>query len=42
MQNVKFRCVLALSGADAKKSNHSKFYSIHNGSIYGALRTRNT
>ena len=42
MQNVKFRCALALSIADAKKSNHSKLYSIHNGSIYGASRIGNT
>ena len=34
MRNVKFRCVLALYAADAKKkSNHFKLYSIHNGSI---------
>ena len=43
MQNVKFICILALSAVDAKKeSNHSKLYSIHNGSIYTASRTVNT
>ena len=42
MQNVKFRCAPALSTADAKKLNHSKLYSFHNGSIYGASRRRNT
>ena len=31
MRNVKFRCALALSLANAKKSNHSKLYNVHNG-----------
>ena len=38
MRNVKFKCEPALYAADAKKSNHFELYSIHNGSIYGALR----
>ena len=42
MQNVKFRCPLALFGADEKKSNDSKFYSVHSGSVYGASRIENT
>ena len=42
MQNVKFRCALALSLADVKKSNHSKLYSVYNGLIHGASRIVNT
>ena len=42
MQNVKFRCVLALFAIDETKSNYSKLYTVHNGSIYGASRTGNT
>ena len=41
MQNVKFRCVVALFATDEKKSNHFKLYSVHNGSIYGASRIIN-
>ena len=42
MQNVKFRGPLPLFAVDAKKSNNSKLYSVHNGSIYGASRIENT
>ena len=42
MQNVKFRGPFALFVVDAKKPNDSKFYSVHNGSIYGAFRIENT
>ena len=41
MQNVKFRGPLALFVTNAKKSNDSKLYSVHNGSIYGASRIEN-
>ena len=42
MQNVKFRGPLALLQLMQKKSNDSKLYSVHNGSIYGASRIENT
>ena len=42
MQNVKFICVHVLSIANAKKSNHSELYNVHNGSIYDASRRGNT
>ena len=42
MQNVKFSGPPTLFAIDAKKSNDSKFYSVHNGSIYGAFRIENT
>ena len=42
MQNVNFKDPLAPFAADAKKSNDSKLYSVHNGSIYGASRIENT
>ena len=35
------RGLLPLFVADAKKSNDSKLYSVHNGSIYGASRIEN-
>ena len=41
MQNMKFRDPLALFATDAKKSNDSKLYSVHSGSIYGASRIEN-
>ena len=41
MQNVKFRCALTLSTADAKKSNHFELYNVHSGSIYNASRIIN-
>ena len=41
MQNVKFRDPLALFAANAKKSNNSKLYSVHSGSIYNASRIEN-
>ena len=42
MQNVKFKGPLALFAADEKKkSNNSKVYSVHNGSICGASKIEN-
>ena len=41
MQNVKFRGPFALFAVDAKKSNDSKLYNVHNGSIYSASRIEN-
>ena len=41
MQNLNFKCPLAHSTVDAKKSNHFKLYSVHNGSMYGASRVEN-
>ena len=41
MQNVKFKCAFVFFAIDAKKSNHSKLYSIHNGKIYNASKIVN-
>ena len=42
MQNVKFKGLLALFVADAKKPNDSKLYIVHKLSIYDASRIENT
>ena len=45
MRNLDAKCevqgLLALFAANAKKSNNSKLYSVHNGSIYDASRIEN-
>ena len=41
MQNEKFRGRLVLFAADVKKSNDSKLYIVHNGSMYNASRIEN-
>ena len=38
---MNFRGPLAFFAANAKKSNDSKLYNVHNGSIYGASRIEN-
>ena len=42
MLNIKFKCAKALCATNAKRSNHSELYNVHNGSIYGASRNKNT